>query len=372
MIWPKHQLSINSWPKDKKAGFCFSNDAEYLTLTGWDTVRSCFESVTNIKDSISTSFFITNPNPNDPAFSLLDSEGLEYPNTPLILELVKAGEIDGLHAIGNYDETEFNPEIIENGINLLSRSEHKINWWSNHGGTNNRQNIGAVDLENYQEGDLISSRSYSRDFTRKIGIKFFWLDDCLVTESEIDNGDIFSSRLGRDNESIETFKRYRGLNGEPAPTLHSLRKQLSDEFLENLLKKQASVVVYQHLGIACRNGREITKVVETQNDIPNEAIEVFEKIGQLARTGLWVSRTSEFLDFIHARNNLAMRIDSENVIHLINKSDMRINVSNITLTSNFLPVEIFLKQSNNTSPTKVHYFVERIKGQKFEIHFKNQ
>ena len=300
------RTKILKWPLGTKAGFCISNDAEYLTLSGWASISSTFQNITGLRNALSTSIFIVNPNKKDPAMSLVNLNGTQNSDTGKILMQIRTGQIDGVHALGNFDNDEFEPFVIECGLKLIKDVNAELVWWSNHGGKNNRQNIGAEDLIMYQQGDIETSKYFSKKYADQVGTRFFWLDDSNISFKEIQKMQILNDRRLRNGEVITTFSRFRGLIGKPAPTLDSLNIQVSDGLLEHVIASKAGLVLYQHLGISKRIGLEIESIVENSDDIPELAIMAFERIGTLAKQGLWVANTSTFLDYLQARKHLVI------------------------------------------------------------------
>ena len=70
-------VQILKWPFGYRAGFSISNDAEYLTLNGWRSLESMFQTIFGNKGLFSTSIFLINPNDEDTAMSLFDVDGLK-------------------------------------------------------------------------------------------------------------------------------------------------------------------------------------------------------------------------------------------------------------------------------------------------------
>jgi hypothetical protein len=300
-------VQILKWPFGYRAGFSISNDAEYLTLNGWRSLESMFQTIFGSNRLFSTSIFLINPNHEDPAMSLFNVDGSNSQDHEKISELINVvGNIDGVHAIGNFDNDDFRNFPI-NEIIEKAAGKHQFYWWSNHGSENNRQNIGSIELQKYQKGDVPSSPYYSVSSAKALGVKYFWLDDNVVNKKSLKgNSPILQEREIRDSSLITTFNRFRGLKGKFAPTLESLKDQISFSTLNNLIRKESGVIVYQHLGISARAGRSIHSIVESQEDIPGSAIDFFLQLQKLREKGLWIAKTSVFLRYLDARRSLTV------------------------------------------------------------------
>lgn len=332
----RDQYKILKWPIGKRAGFCISNDAEYLTLTGWEAIEKTYSEILGIENSISTSIFLVNPNSIDPAMSIVEMDGKRNLDTDKILGHIKSGKIDGLHAIGNFDNSEYENFGSLKAAELIKSMGLELKWWSNHGNENNKQNIGAVDLRNYQQGDIPGSKYYSLKTAQELGVDFYWLDDCISELGNTKVANLLKDRITRDSSKITTFFRYRGLEGMPAPTLESINIQVTKKVLEKILQTNSGLVIYQHLGISKRNGKNISSIVQGSDDIPDSAITTFKEIAGFCARGLWVTTTASFLKFIYAINNIAIKING-NSLHL--ESNRKIT----TLRN----VSIFIKQNPN-------------------------
>lgn len=363
-----NRIQVLRWPIGKKAGFCFANDAEYLTLSGFKVLESTFSAIMELPNCLSTSIFLVNSDINDPAMSLLDNNCSPSSDLPSILDLVKTGKIDGVHALGNFDSSYFDLEGITKGVQLITGNKLQLSWWSNHGNKNNKQNLGATDLLDYQEGDLPESKYYSKNSADALGIIFFWLDDSIATKNDILREKIFKLRTLRNGQEISTFLRYRGLFGKPAPTLESLAEQLSENLLEEVLFRKTGISVYQHLGISRRKNGHIAGIVNSVDDIPGEAIDVFLKISLLNKKGLWVTNTTSYLNFNFAIKNLNAKYIHGKI--KLDSNSKTISLHNVSLLSkNKLEIDQIDYDSNFI---KFKYAEsERIKANKYVLTFFN-
>jgi hypothetical protein len=328
-------MKVLEWPFGYQAGFSISNDAEYLTLDGWRSLESMFQTIFGNNNLFSTSIFLINPNDEDPAMSLFDVDGSKSQDYEKISELINvSGNVDGVHAIGNFDKNDFSCFPIKDIVEKTAE-DFEFSWWSNHGSENNRQNIGSTRLQSYQEGDIASSSYYSVDLAKMLGIDFFWLDDNLVSKKELKkHAQILHTREIRDSTVITTFNRFRGLRGTFAPTLESISDQVSISMLKNIIRRNSGVIVYQHLGISARAGRSVHSIVECEGDIPGSAIEFFSSLQKLRAKGLWIAKTSVFLKYLDARQSLTVTNNGDCLI-LRSSSSKDISLDHISILTKF-------------------------------------
>jgi hypothetical protein len=278
---------------------------------------------------------LINPNDEDPAMSLFDVDGSKSQDYEKISELIKVtGSVDGVHAIGNFDKNDFTCFPIKEIVKKTAE-DFEFSWWSNHGSKNNRQNIGSLELQSYQEGDIASSSYYSVNLAKEIGIQYFWLDNNLVSEKQIKSDTrILQDKEIRDSTLITTFNRFRGLSGKFAPTLESVGDQVSIGMLKNIIRKKYGVIVYQHLGISSRDGRSIHSIVESQADIPTTAIEFFTNLQTLSHKGLWIAKTSVFLKYLDARQNITVTNEGDCLV-ISSSSTKHISLDYISILTKF-------------------------------------
>lgn len=304
-------VRILPWPLGFRAGLAISNDAEYLTLDGLKTLDGLFSEVLG-PGVFSTSAFLLNPNTANPGFSLYAPHG-SITIQDGVGALLHSGLIDGVHALVDNDQGNADMARVRSVVAHLS-SRVRLNWWTNHGGIANRQNIGHENLTAYQEGDLATSRFYSIAMAKSLGVRYFALDDNNHLKFRPQRSETFGQVNARDGSHLVVFHRYRGLRGMPAPTLESLHLQVTPRRVESLLRRGSGVVVYQHLGVASRRGREVSAVVSSEADIPRNALNTIRMLESAQRRGLWLARTSEFLEFMWARQHLELTTRGSTVL----------------------------------------------------------
>ena len=357
-------MKLLKWPYPYHAGLTISNDAEYLTLRGWLTLENFFRATFGRTGLFSTSLFLVNPDSEDPAMSLYGSDGTKSNDYDQISSLITNKSIDGIHAIGNFDNADFRdypiPQIISETAEMFS-----FDWWSNHGSANNQQNIGHRELENYQQGDLPNSPFYSVNYARELGINYFWFDDNALTRSKMGRfSESFTTRSLRDGSTAVTFNRFRGLAGDYAPTLASLRRQISDSTLQRLLYLKQGAVIYQHLGISQRRNKAISKVVEVESDIPESAICFFQSLAEFQKKGLWVANTSTFLNYTHAVQNLSIH-ESRGALVISAKFGSRVCLDYVSIITKHPIEQIYFVDAAHKMVNFTEFTNSKVKSNKY-------
>lgn len=173
-------------------------------------------------------------------------------HAPFLRDAVKSGWIDTLHAYGDFDGGGFTRAHAERTLEEFERNGLKLGVWTNHGSSLNSQNIGHRELSDYQQGDDPKQPAYHLDITRQFGVRWFWVDNALQT-SPFEAEPICYPARARDGSEITIFRRYRGLAGKPAPNCQSLAEQITETDLDEIVRRNAVCVYYQHLGVARRN-----------------------------------------------------------------------------------------------------------------------
>lgn len=321
-------VRVLRWPLGFRAGLAISNDAEYLTLDGLMTLDGLFSEVLG-PGVFSTSAFLLNPNTGNPGFSLFAPHG-SITIQDGMKALLHSGLIDGVHALVDNDQGNADMVRVRSAVAHLS-SQVRLNWWSNHGGIENHQNIGHEKMSAYQEGDLVTSPFYSIAMAKSLGVRYFALDDNNHLKLWGQHSKTFGQVNARDGSHLVVFHRYRGLRGMPAPTLESLPMQVTPRLIESLLRRRLGVIVYQHLGIASRRGREVSAIVSSGADVPPKAADTLRMLADAKGRGLWLARTSEFLDFLWTRKKLKLTVRGSSLFVGSDDSDS-LKLDNIALS----------------------------------------
>ncbi|MCX6826673.1 MAG: hypothetical protein NTV06_05330 [candidate division Zixibacteria bacterium] len=193
--------------------------------------------------------------------------------TPLLLRLIKAGYIDGLHSYGNFTEHQFQRALAERALAFLKKDSLTIETFINHGGYENTQNIGKAP---WFYGDNSGALEYHTDLTIPAGIKFLWrgqvthcigqdalfspvnlikqsyeyLQDQLHTKQQYphDNKLVHIYQLD-DGQKIFEFARFISPWGKyPEADENHLADQLGSSQINQLISNQGYMILYTHFG----------------------------------------------------------------------------------------------------------------------------
>ena len=68
-------------------------------------------------------------------------------------EMIKAGRLDAMHALGDFENGNFFRYFAEYALEELDKNGLSVPIWSNHGGFGNIQNIGTENSFYHHSGD---------------------------------------------------------------------------------------------------------------------------------------------------------------------------------------------------------------------------
>ena len=243
------KVTLRKFPYPYRAAVSIENDCEFME---WETYLElyrflCSKDGLGLEISNSLFFFVTNALCHS-SFGYFDGRsGTPSVNSSAIREMVKAGYIDAIHAYGDFDDGSFKRSMAERVYEECAHHGLTFKIWSNHGSDKNYQNIGHRNLAQYQEGDDPDSPFYHLDITRRLGIRYFCVDDSYANEP-CGSIPLLYTEQARDGSSLRLFRRYRGLSGKPAPNASSLPEQILINDIDMLIAKEQACVYYQHLG----------------------------------------------------------------------------------------------------------------------------
>ncbi len=293
------------------------------------------------------------PDLTNSAFSYFENfEGKPSKVAPMIRDLVHAGILDVMHSYGNFAMIgDFSRRLAMQAIEELQKYNLNLSVWTNHGGIESIQNIGAL---SWGKGDIPAHEGngtsgnldcYHADVLSKYGIRFYW--DCEMsltslvgqdspvhfseaywrsplysgfkakTKSIIKGYFSFADLLYfkfrkkhfipwqpfdfqnsliqldqlRDGNILFKFKRYG--NGKLDWSEH-LNFLLNDKVLNHLIRKNGYLILYIHLGDK--------KLKQDSMPLPAETIQKLRQLAALYHAGkIWVESTSRLLNynFIH-------------------------------------------------------------------------
>jgi hypothetical protein len=299
---------------------------------------------------------------NSPAFGR-KTKSAEY---EMIVDLHRQGWIDAMHGFGTWINpyTLTRPEI-EDALAELDGIGVKPRIFVNHGGGLHMScSVGGV-WGYYQYADAPDHVSYSMDLLRKAGFKYFWTDvffesqkfgeyavyrdderaelhkrynsrrflrlrdldpaasEAIVlpalgvaTKAEavemLSNSVLVPNRM-RDGTNVINFKRFRG---EYPPDTGSLGIQISDARLDELVEREAAVIVYQHIAVwrgLSSPRRDWRAWVNYRCPVLDEhALWAWRALAERQQRGeILVATTSRLLDYLWMRENIVYFIAEE-------------------------------------------------------------
>jgi hypothetical protein len=263
----------------------------------------------------SSLFYYSRPDYNFSYFHGWEDLRKKSADAKAINDLIRDGYIDTLHAYGDFDGGGgFTRGHAEAVFEELQKNNLKIKIFTNHGGTDNIQNIGQDAL--YHKGDDPSSQAYHADLMTQNGIQYVWTDSMILQRST--SGNSITSRLKgallqnkrdlreilhdvqlQDGQKLKGFMRFRS-TGENAPNFSSLQHQISQIDWAEYYKQESGLILYQHLGVLSRMAKECTKAdIKAVFQRPEAYIAPFVFLSEEKKSGrLWLARLVDFLDYV--------------------------------------------------------------------------
>jgi hypothetical protein len=209
----------------------------------------------------------------------------------MVRTLVESGHIDCLHSYGDFATTRAH---AERALGELSRLRRRIEVWVDHAQA--RSNFGADIMQG--RGDVPSDPAYHADLTCGYGVKYVWrgrvtsvvgqdrprslaavydarhpvaslrtiakeaVKGVLARRGSIKyaahaKNDLMWPAMLRDGRAVHEFMRCNAFWGgvEKSDTADGFAEVLTERFLNRLVERQGSAIVYTHLG-KIRNPRE--------------------------------------------------------------------------------------------------------------------
>lgn len=247
--WP---LEIHAFPPPFQSMLAINSDVEW---TNWPLQIALLKACAARRLETSFSFWMyASPTAT---WRLLESDGGASVHARAAAVLGRAGLLDTLHSIGGRRHAggcrHYGREQIAAAYAFLEAEGWPVHVYTNHGSTEDRQNIGDVTFATYHEGDELGAALYHLDITVRNGLRFFWCDPDYTSShprlaAELDTPEaLFVSGRGRDGTAFLRFRRWLGAGLVAGPSLDNLSLQISD-----LLARPSTpgyAVIYQHLGV---------------------------------------------------------------------------------------------------------------------------
>jgi hypothetical protein len=159
------------FPYPFRAMLAVSND---IDNTSWDECQTIHKTFAKHGLPLADSMFAYQmPGAGEYAFSPLDYPSLAPSElAEPIMEMIRDGKIDTLHALGNHSATGgVRREISRRAAEIFIKEGITFRVWTNHGDRQNRQNI------TFGQGDSPGNPGYVADLLPPLGIRFLWTGD---------------------------------------------------------------------------------------------------------------------------------------------------------------------------------------------------
>lgn len=227
--------------------FSVSNDCDFLTRPVFQEIHSFFA---QMGMPASDSFWLFDPSGGDMAL-FTHKFGEKTPNHMWILDQINQGRLDTIHSAGAFGAATnrgWKPERKEIELALDYLSKHAVipKVHTNHGDSNNVQNIGYYGAT-YQLGDVLDSSAYCLDLYVERGVEFFWLDNNIIRDSSVASR-VITEQKTRDGRTIKTFNRFLSKTIDHSPNALNVEKQFNLGELKSLISQQQESIFYTHWG----------------------------------------------------------------------------------------------------------------------------
>jgi len=344
------RVEIRPYPYPYKAAFSFCNDPDLMTKERYLFLKDLFQNFPASSPSSQASlpycesFFVFNENPYHPEQISLQS----HPD--LLIPDVESGYFGVLHSWGDFN---FNPvftrDYARRGFEMLEKLKKKPNVWVNHGTLHNLQNIGAGrgygDAKEYIDGSGLSyqTKEYHLDYTRLLGIDFYWLDDLtlvagqnvkltakMLWEAQSRNqinskeakkllkkltkryfylpiktkntpNSLLREKELRDGSKIFEFVRF---GSHDLATADDLMKIIPPKLIDSLIEKEGVMVFYTHLA----------KTAMSPDKMCDDSLEVLKYLKERYDSGdLWICRVDKLLEYEMIRDSLNFRVQGDQI-----------------------------------------------------------
>tara|TARA_Y100000589_G_scaffold326707_1_gene366998 strand:- start:2578 stop:4947 length:2370 start_codon:yes stop_codon:yes gene_type:complete len=357
------EIEVLDYPYPYKSALSFSIDAENITQECYEDLFELFSKPNSLElnPSFSCFFYKTNFQFKDSISYFQGNSIDETIDADFIIENIRKGYIDTLHAYGDFDNGGFQREYAKKVLDICLRNKIKLPIWSNHGSNKNFQNIGHKKLTNYQDGDNPNSKSYHLDYTKKIGCEWFWVDDGIQLNPD-KKEEIIYKEVARDGSELKLFKRYRGLIGREAPNCSNFDIQLPINLIDKMIENNSCSVIYQHFGV----GEKLSNGNFTKSTKPyfsKNSLKIFEYLSKCKKNkSIFIDRASELLKYIYIRDNIEFKIKDENIIL---SSKIKINSKDLKgisfrLKINNFKGKVILESSNDYKLISYNFYSESL------------
>lgn len=362
-VHPRRPISgvlLRRYPFPFRAAVTISNDTDRMRIDAFDDLHDYVNGVDDtpygpgLGLEMSDSFWLWSERRCLALFHAtpFDQKVDFSPDADRIVALAQSGILDMLHGFGEWQSNRaLTRDDISRGLELLQRHGITPQIWVNHGGgpkmTHQIEGRWAVG----HFGDDPDHEAYCYDLLRESGFLYF-SHGILAEERRFGEHRVYRSQedmdidlagydfqrllqrndrnrggqisafgdvsglderpirrklfnkvlipdVARDGTPIMFFKRFRGLD---RPSAGSFVTQINHYSLRDLIRMNASVVVYQHFGVnrpAMSDPRRASGVRSMPPVLDRHAVSAFEYLAEYNRSGeVWVPAQLRFLDFM--------------------------------------------------------------------------
>jgi len=328
MVDYNHAISLRAFPYPYKAGLAICSDIDGCDQKTFVKIHRYLN--TNEQElalPVADSFFGVGQEDGQMAYFCRDGV-TPSSDAAFIRQAIRDGLIDSLHTWGDFNNKPPEPFVLktvaENLTKDLLKYKLSIKIWINHGDPSNCQNISCRLHPSYQ-GDNPVSPFYTGNFIQHIGIKYCWRSELLtwplsgkltlmsflskLAKNSIKN--MVKIMLGKRNQIRSAYQmvnlgltrtlqdgnriiEFTRFNQQPngvwtLPTRHTLHNALNRKVFRNLMKQNAYLILYVHLGLPRKTGRRL---------FPWEDHNALKALAKHYHAGrIWVAPTTVLLNY---------------------------------------------------------------------------
>jgi len=321
--------AVRPLPYPFRGALAISNDAEYLQMDFFEALMRFLNTrgPTPFGPGLglcvtSSAFFFSAQAYNLSYFDGMRADAPRSQQADRLDDYLRAGWIDTIHAYGDFDGAGgcTRAHAVE-AFRALEKLGVRLEIFSNHGGVENEQNIGADAA--YHRGDHAGHPAYHADLLAENGVRYVWTDSLVMPETrpvgwrgllkrrrQPEPTELLATARLNDGREFVGFRRLRG-TGIYAPNLASLHAQVQRVAWPDLYAAWGATVVYQHLGVLQRSaGVCEAATVEAVQRRPEVYLAPFRRLQREHDAGrLWVGGCAELLRYLEMVRSVTIRRD---------------------------------------------------------------
>lgn len=346
-----HQSKYNflrSYPFPYRAAVSISNDAEYMDFEFFDELMKFVNTDqvtkfgTGLGLRLTSSFFPFQTNDKSFGYFKDASRNAVVSNVGRRLEDYLDNKlIDCNHSFGDFDESDYFFERWHalKYLDTLQSKGWDIPCFTNHGGVQNRQNVGQG--FEYHSGDKRNSAFYHSDLFPTSGVRYVWSDELYFEKISEEKAlwikapsvDLLKEITLNDGQDILGVLRFRG-TGNIAPNLSSFYYQLRQIDWPKFAKNNNSLVIYQHLGVLFKNFIKCESAT-IELAIKYKVIDAFRFLKKISdENTIWIAGFSDLLRYLEMHRDIQVDMLDSELSTTFNINSKMIDMSGLTLYCN--------------------------------------